>query len=203
MYRQTTWLQECRRLTQLGVIAGVIVITGCTSQPLVGNYVATKSACCSSIAEFNFRPIPLGLDVDFSITSTEPTFSFSGHLEHFVAFKVPNDFAAATIQFKSYLSTDYLPKATAVIPDFICLDGNFLVIGRVAATNMQVAGGFWGGAFSGRAPVPPRTLYIVVVAGDGNNGVPAYHSENGRAYHIPAAALGNLSLRLFGESVPN
>ena len=202
MKSQYAWSQKLWCSSWLGLIASVVVITGCTSQPLVGSYVATKSACCSSIAEFKFHSIPLGQDIDFSITSTESNFPFSKHPEHFVAFKVPDDFIAATIQVKSYLSTDFLPKATAVIPDFIYLDANYLVIGKSAVTNMQEAGGFWGAAFSGRAQVPPKTRYIVVIAGDGSTMGHDYHSANGTTHHIPAAALGKLSLRLFGESVP-
>ena len=201
MNRQYGWLEKCRRSSRLGLIAGVVVITGCVSQPLVGRYAAPNLTCCSSMAEFAFRPIPVGQDVDFSITSTEPTFTFSGQPEHFVAFKVPDRFVVATIQVKSYLSTDFLPRATAVIPDFIYLDASYRVIGKSAVTHLQEAGGFWGGAFSGRTQAPSTTRYIVVVAGDGSKGIPVYHSENGMAHPIPAAALGKLALRLFGESV--
>lgn len=199
MNNQTILVKKYLYLRRLIYLTGAIFISGCANQPLIRDFVATKSACCSSMAQFNFRSIPLGQDFNLSITPAEPTFSFSDRLVHFVPLKVPDNFIATAIQVKSFLSTDYLPKATAVFPDFIYLDANFKIVGKAVVTDMQSAGNFWGSAISSRAQVPPKTLYIVVVAGDGSGGFPTINAGSGRPYSIPAAALGDISLRLFGE----
>jgi len=194
-------LDNYQRMGRWIVFIGWTAVAGCMSQPLVGNYVASDSACCSTVKEFDFRPIRLGEDVEFSLTSGGPASSFSGGREHFSAFKVPDGFVATSIQSKSYLSTDLLPMATAVIPELRFYDESFLEIGKAGATNAQGATGFWRSAISSRAAIPVGTRYIVVTAGNTSGGLPTMRSENGRVHRIPAAAIGDLSLRLFGESV--
>lgn len=195
------WIFELQLVRPSWLIAFALVTIGCTSQPHVGYVAATKSGCCSSLAEVIFRPIPLGHEMDVSITAEAPILSFSGTPEHFVALKVPDDFKAMSIQIKSYLSTTYLPNSTALIPEFIFLDAKNEVVGKAALDNVRVAGEFIrSGIFSGSVMVPAGSRFIVIVAGKGNSRVPAYPSANGRPYIIPLAALGELSLRIFGKS---
>lgn len=185
----------------ISVIISLILLTACSSEPLVRGYVAPTHTCCARIDEFKFHRLSLGQEFVFSITSADPTYQFSaGRREHFAAFSVPDGFAATTIQSKSFLSTDFLPKATALLPDFIFLDGGYRQISRASVKDLQERGSFWGGALGSTVIVPPGVRYFVVVAGiaDGSN---QYHSENGSLNPIPAAALGKLSLRLFGEPI--
>lgn len=192
---------ELRCLALVAFSACAAAITGCAGQPSVGYVNPTKSGCCSSLSEISFRPIALGDDIDVSVTADSPTFTFAAAPEHFVALKVPPNFTATTIQIKSYLSTNYLPNATALIPEFIFFNANNVAIGKAPLANVRVAGEFWrGGVYSGSSSVPSGTQHIVIVAGKGSSTVPAYPAANGRPYNIPLAALGELSLRLFGES---
>jgi len=194
-----SYLRSWWRLGSL--LSSLGLLTACSSEPLIRDYVAPTNACCAKINEFQFRRLPLGREFVFSITSADSTYQFSlGHREHFAAFSVPDGFSSTTIQSKSYLSTDYLPKATALLPDFVFLDGDYRQIGRASVKDLQEQGDFWGGALGGMVAVPPGTRYFIVVAGTGD-GSNQYHSENGRLHLIPAAALGKLSLRLFGEPV--
>jgi hypothetical protein len=195
-----TGLMGCRRWGRTVFIAGAAVLAGCTSQPLARTYVAPNSTCCSSVDQFDFQTVQLGQDVEFGIASSSPTFAFFGRREHFAAFRIADGSDATSLHVKSYLSSDLLPMATAVVPQFSFYDASLAPIGRSIATDAQPAGGFWRGAISGRAPVPSGTRYIIVTAADGSGGLPTLRSENGTRYQIPAAALGDLSLRLFGEA---
>ena len=188
------------RLSRLAAAALCGALTGCAGQPTVGQYAAPNTACCSSISEFTFRPVLLGQEVEFSLSPANPTYDFSGPRQHFVALRIPDGFAATTIQVRTYLSTAYLPQATAVIPEFLFLDVDYKVLTRRPTENFQTAGGFWRSAVSGRVQVPSQTRYIVVTAGDGRSGVPVVRSENGTPYRVNPAALGDFSLRMFGES---
>ena len=195
------WRNFGGRRWPCSLLISVGLLTACSSEPLVHDYIAPTNACCARINEFEFRRLPLGQEFVFSITSADATYQFSsGRREHFAAFSIPDGFSATTIQIRSYLSTDFLPKATALLPDFIFLDGGYRQIGRMSAKNLQEQGNFWGGALGGTVAVPQGTRYFVVVAGNGD-GSNYYRSENGRLHPIPAAALGKLSLRLFGEPI--
>lgn len=200
MYECLVRYNKSRFSTWFYIASGALLICGCASQPIVGRYSAPASACCSTIDQFNFRSISLEQENRLSITTADSTFPFNGRPVHFAAFKLPIDFAATTIQIKSYLSTDFLPKATAVIPDLIYLDAGLRIVGKTSITNIHEDGGFWGGAFSGKAIVSPEVRYIVVIAGGEGKAYP-YASANGRLHFIPAAALGDLSFRLFGETI--
>lgn len=181
------------------LISTLCLFAACSSEPLVRAYEAPPQTCCARFDEFKFHPLPLGQEIDFSIASGNPTYPFvAGRREHFVAFRVPDGFSVTTIQSTSYLSTDFLPKATALLPDFIFLNGAYQQVGRVSVTDLQERGTFWGGALGGTVMVPPGVRYLVVVAGIGD-GSSHYRSANGRLYKIPAAALGKFSLRMFGE----
>lgn len=188
------WLTIC-------LICIMCLLTGCSSDPLVRGYVTPKSVCCAKIEEFKFHTMPLGQEHFFKISSESPTHQFSaGRYEHFAAFRIPDGFAVAAIQSRSHLSTDFLPKATALFPDFIFFDSNYRQIGRANVKALQERGSFWGAALGATVAVPQGVRYFVVVAGNGD-GSNQYRSENGVVHQIPAAALGKLSLRLFGEQI--
>jgi len=151
------------------------------------------------MAEFHFRTLAPGQEVEFTISAAEPTYEFSGRAQHFVALGIPDDFAASAIQVRSFLTTPYLPSTSAVMPEFIYLGSDFRVVGGSPASGFQSAGTFWRSAVSGRARVPSGTRYVVVIAGDGRGGLPVLYSENRTPYTVRPAALGDFSLRLFGE----
>jgi hypothetical protein len=152
------------------------------------------------MAEFQFRPLPPGDEVELSFSPSDPAYEFDGQRKHFAAFSIPDGFTPTAMQVKTFLSGGYLPSATAVVPAFIYLDSEFRPIQRSPTTGLQSVGGFWRAGLAGRAAVHPRARYVVVIAGDGiAGGLPVVYSENRTPYVIPAAALGDFSLRLFGE----
>jgi hypothetical protein len=180
-------------------LALAALLGGCASPVTVTDYATPVTACCSSVSEFKFRPLPLGQDVELSFTAEDSTYAFAGRRQHFIALKVPDGFSATTIHVRSYLKGSFLPTASAVIPDFYYFDANLKMIGKESSGDFQSAGGFWRSAVSGRARVAGGARYIMVVAGDGSNGVPVVQSGNGISHRIPAAPLGDFAVRLFGE----
>lgn len=194
------WCKSKKHWHLVRLLLSFGLISGCSNEPLIYNYTAPTSSCFTKIEEFQFRRFPLGRDFDFSITPSDATYSFThGRCEHFAAFSLPDGFSATMIQSKSYLTTDYLPSARALIPDFIFLDEKYQFIKRINVKNLQEQSNLGGVSLTGQVIVPSSTRYIVIVAGygDGTNRV---HSENGTVHNIPPSALGKLSLRLFGES---
>jgi hypothetical protein len=189
-----------RRFRLLGVISLGLFLYGCAGQPTVQNYVPRSGACCSKITDFNFVPMPLGQEMELSFTADLPTYAFDGRPQHFIALKIADGFTPTAIQVRTYLSTGFLPYATAVLPQFIYLGPDLRIVERQSTRGFQQAGGFWRQGVTGRADVTPIARYIVVVAGDGSEERPIYHSESGRAFSIPPAALGAFTLRLFGQT---
>jgi hypothetical protein len=198
---QMEWPPTHRFRNWRNLLVGTAMLVGCVGKPTVVGYTAPSTACCSSISEFQFRTPPLGQEVEFSLSPAESTYDFHGRRQHFIALKVPDGFQLTAVQVRTYLSTAYLPNATAVIPEFIHYGSDFQLLAKSSTSNFQTAGGFWRSGIAGRTQVPPGTKYIVVIAGDGGSGLPTVYSENRTPYMIPAAALGEFSLRLFGESV--
>lgn len=176
-------------------------LAGCAGQPTVEEYVVPASGCCDSVSAITFRALPAGHPVEFNLTADAPTYRFSGERRHFVAFSIPSDFSATTIQVTSFLTTAYLPKATAVLPDFLYLDADKQVLGRSSTRDFQSAAGFWRSGVAGRAEVPAGTRYVIVFAGKGDaHGGPTLLSGNGTPWPVRAAAIGDFSLRLFGAA---
>lgn len=195
------WRNLGGRWWPISLLIPLWLLTACSSEPLVRDYVVPTNACCARIDEFEFRRLPVGQEFVFNITSADATYQFlPGRREHFAAFSIPDGFSVTAIQIKSYLSTDFLPKATALLPDFIFLDGGYRQIGRMSVKDLKERGNFWGGALGSTVVVPSGARYFIVIAGTGD-GTNYYHSENGRLHPIPAAALGKLSLRVFGELI--
>jgi hypothetical protein len=149
------------------------------------------------MAEIRFRELPPGEEIEFSLTPTEATYEFSGQRRPFIALKVPEGFAASTIQVRSYLPTVVFgSKTTAVLPEFVYLGSDLRVIHSALTGGFQTAGGFWRSAVTGRVAVPPQTRFLLVIAG---NGSAVLSNVDRTTFTIGPAALGDFSLRLFGE----
>jgi hypothetical protein len=151
------------------------------------------------MSEVQFRSMPPGQELELSLTADSPTYAFGERRQHFVALKIPDGFIGTTIQVRTFLSTAFLPSAKAVIPEFIYLGVDFKPVERAVTGSFQQTAGFWRTAIAGRAEVPPDARYIMVVAGDGSSGRPLFNVGGGRIFSIPAAELGDFTLRLFGE----
>jgi hypothetical protein len=65
--------------------------------------------------------------------------------------------------------------------------------------NFQRSTGFWRTGIDGRVTVPAGARYFVVKPGDGRGGLPVVHNDHGKAFNVKPAALGDFSLRIFGE----
>jgi hypothetical protein len=187
------------RLLRKGLGAACVALAACTSQPLVGRYAPPSSGCCASLADSSFSTLPLGKEVEFSLSPNTPTLLIDGRREHFAAFSVPSGSVATAAALRSYLSSGFLPKATAVAPEVHFFDAQFRPLGKAALGAMQSDNGFWRASVSGRVDVPSKTRYIAVIATDGKAGLGLVRSDNGTPYRIPPAALGDMSIRLFGE----
>ncbi len=178
----------------------IAALAGCLAKPSVFSYVAPVTGCCTRISEIQFVSMEPGREVDFSLTPRSPAFAFSETRQHFVAVKFPEGFNVTSVQVRSYLTTEMIPKATVVLPDFVFLDENKNVIGKTALKEAKSSGGFWRAEMTGRAAVPAKARYMIAVAGTGSGGSPVFATENGSRYSIPPAALGDFSMRLFGEA---
>jgi hypothetical protein len=149
------------------------------------------------MGDIRFRELPPGQGIEFSLTASEAMYEFSGQRRHFIGLKVPEGFTPSTIQVHSYLPTLYYGyKTTAVLPEFLYLGSDLRVIHSAHAGGFQSAGGFWRSAVTGRVAVPPDTRYILVFAGNRSATFPTIDRT---PFTIGPAALGDFSLRLFGE----
>ena len=187
---------ELGRYLRLAIVA--ILVTGCATQPPAAPGVAPGSVCCSSMSDFDFRPISPGQEVDVELTATNATFLFGDRPERFVAFRAPNDFKGTAIQYTTYLSNDLFRAETVLIPHFLFFNENYDLVGKTLASDMQVdkGGMFSGLSFSGAVSIAPGTRYVIVVAGAGSG---TLHSKDATQY-VSGAAFGRLSLRFFGAT---
>ena len=180
-------------------IACIAVLAGCAGQPTVGEYLTPKTACCASVSEVTFRPLSLGQDLGLSLSASSPTYEISGNRRHFVALKIPDGFEATAIHIKSYLTTPFLPKTSAVVPEFVFLDGSYRVIDTRPAEDFEVLREFGRSGVTGRVNVPVTARYVMVMASDGSRGVPVIHIGGGSSHRVNPAALGDFAVRIFGE----
>ena len=146
-----------------------------------------------------FRTMPLGQELELTFDSGTPVYDFAGRRQHFAALKIPEGFSASMIQVRTYLSGTFIWDMGAVLPEFVFLDEGHKVIATRSTENYQRATGFWRSSVTGRAAVPAQARYFVVKPADGSGGVPVVHSDNGTPGRVKPAALGDFSLRLFGE----
>ena len=151
------------------------------------------------MSEVTFRPIPLGQDLELGLSAASPTYEIGGKRRHFVALKIPDGFEATAIEIKSYLTTAFLPRASAVVPELVFLDGNHRVLDTRPAEDFEVLRDFGRSGVTGRVNVPVTARYFMVMAGDGSRGVPVIHRGGGSSYRVNPAALGDFSVRVFGE----
>lgn len=179
-----------------GFLGVCILISACSTQPLVGQYTPHKTECCATASEYGFQVAPLGKDVEFSFIEATSTLRIGERTSHMFGVRVPDGTAVTAALVRTYLSTEYLPKATAVAPELHFYDAQFKQVGAAAVDAMQSDKGFWRASISGRVAVPENVKYVVVVAGKRSGGV--IHAPNGRSYVPPPAALGDMSIRLFG-----
>jgi hypothetical protein len=188
-----------RQLTGL-LLAGLgLALAGCTSHPRVSEYRVSTASCCSNLSNYSFPALAPGNEVEFSLAPSTPTIAFDNRLAHFAGFEVPRGVVPSALTVKTYLSTGFLPKATAVAPEVRFFDDRLEPLGKLVVADMQSDKGFWRGSVSGRVPVPRGTRYIVIVPATGGSGVGTVRAENGTPYRLPAAALGDLSIRLYEE----
>ena len=176
-------------------VAAVAAVTGCATQPPLEEYAAPAGLCCASVSALPFRTMPLGQDLEISITPETPTLEFAGRRQHVAALKVPDGFAATTLLTTTYLSGILVWSMSALLPEFVFLDERYGVIATRPAEGFQRT----SRGMSGRVAVPGGTRYVLVKAADGNAGVPVVHSGNGTSHRVNPAPVGDFSLRIFGE----
>jgi hypothetical protein len=143
--------------------------------------------------------MPLGQELELSLTPATPTYDFGGQRQHVAAFKIPDGLSATVIQVKTYLSGVFIWNMSALVPEFVFLDGSYKVLATRPTENFQRATGFWRSGVNGRVAVPAGARYFVVKPGDGSAGVPVVYSDNGTPGRVNPAPLGDISLRIFGE----
>ena len=174
-------------------------LSGCATGPKVEAYTPPATVCCSSLSTLPFRPMPLGQEVAVNLTPASPTYDFSGQRQHIAALRIPDGFSATVIQVRTYLSGIFVWNMSALLPEFVFLDRSYQVLATRPTENFQRASGFWRSGVNGRVAVPAGARYFVVKPGDGSAGVPVVHSDNGTPGRVNPAAVGDFSLRIFGE----
>ncbi len=180
----------------LALIASVL-LCACAGQPQVQGYQPKVADCCSKVSDYDFQPAKLGQEIDFQLTEKSPALSVTGHSGHMFGLKVPDGVTVSSVVVRSYLATSFLPNATIVAPDLYFYDADFRLIKNIAVTEMHDDKGFWRASLSARVQAPPAAKFIVVMAG--RTSQTRISSANGTPYLLPPAALGDMSIRLFGE----
>jgi hypothetical protein len=190
-------------LRATGSVLASLALAGCASQPLVGHYEAPAANCCAALADYRFPVLPLAKEMQFSLTAQSPTLALEGRPRHFAGFRVEEGAGPSFVVVFSYLSTVYLPRATAVVPNLHFYDGQFHLIGSVTAMDMWHRNELWRVGVQGSVALPREARYIVLVAGnrDAAGYGPIVQAPNGSSY-VPASALGDLSIRLVRSTGP-
>lgn len=175
------------------------MLQGCATQSKIEEYTAPPTKCCSTLSQMSFRPMPLGQELELSLTPESPTYTFSGKRQHVAALKIPDGFNATLVHATTYLSGVFTWNMSALLPEFVFLDGSHKLIDTRPAEEYQRAHGFWRSGVTGRVVVPAGARYFIVKPADGSRGVPVVHSDNGTPGRVNPAGIGDISLRIFGE----
>lgn len=188
------------RLVAAATLGAALWLSACTSQPLVSQYAAPPVNCCASIADLAWTTLPPGQAAEFHLTPSSPTLEIDGRRTHVVGLAIPDGMRPSAVVVTTYLSSSYLPKATVVAPRLVFYGAGFVRIGDADTWDLRDDHGFWRSSLSQRVPVPAGTRYVVLMPGEAPNGSPVLRSESGIPYYLPPAALGDVAVRLFGET---
>jgi len=182
--------------------AFAIMAAGCTSHPLVQDYAPPVSSCCARAQEIAYSELPFGGKVDIAFAPSSPTYVIEGKPRHVGGVRIPSAVDPSSLIVTTYGSTTYLPMATAVVPDFIFLDEAFQIVGRAVADYSDYRGPLASGSFGlqTRVLVPAKTRYVIVTPGQPTQTKPIGYGGVGQRYSMPPAALGEISLQLYGHS---
>jgi hypothetical protein len=192
----------------IALIGCAILMGGCAGTAPVkeegasvsGSTPASASpSCCAKIGDFNFPQIEPGKVVNFQISESSPKTQFDGELQHFHAFKVPENFEPSAMIVRSHLSSGFLPWARAFRPRLVYLDGNFQEIANALPENMQHKSDFFGSGFEGKAVVPAQARYIAVIANIKNPTTWMMRLGADVRHSIKPADFGDLSVTLYGD----
>src|SRR5687768_12846220 len=174
-------------------------LSGCATQSKVEGYAPPAAACCSSFSVLPLGTMPLGQELELSLTPASPTYEFSGQRQHVAALKIQDGFSATVIQVRTYLSGIFVWNMSALLPEFVFLDERYKVLATRPTESFQRQTGFWRSGVNGRVAVPAGARYFVVKPSDGSAGVPTVYSDNGTPGKVKPASVGDFSLRIFGE----
>lgn len=186
------------RILHVAALMMSVILTGCAGQPLLGSYNTPQTACCKSIGAVSFTLVALGQETEFNVKPDSQTLEFSGMRKHIVAIKIPDGVSVTALQVKTFLSTGFLPNATAVYPDFHFFDEKLAPLATASPDDFQPVGGFWRSGLTGRVVVPSKTRFLIAMPSEGHRRSVVY-SENRTPYVVRPAALGDFTIRLFGQ----
>lgn len=174
-----------------------LTISACATRSTVvlRHDLATRSVCCATFTEMKFSQ--LGTDeVDVSLGSGSPIFTFDEGKSYFAAFKLPDNDRVPGLMFRSYLSGTFFPDVSVFMPSFVFLDASRKPISVASDVQMHKGGeNMWSGIFyTGEVRIPATAEYVVVYTTDRPHQPLSATAENGMVWPVPSNLSGQMKI---------
>jgi len=174
-----------------------VIVAGCASVPELKQELAAKNQVTASVSEMQFRPLRLSENVTLALDGDQPAFDFPEGRSLYAAWAIPKAQATRQLKFKTYLSTQYLPKANVLVPSFLFLDDAKQSVALVKTNSLKRDVDFWRGVyFEGEIPVPASASYFVLFTIDSESPQLYSVSENGHRRLLPHAPAGTVDVKV-------
>lgn len=102
------------KLSALVLVAWAVA--SCASVPELKQQLETKTEVTASISEMQFQPSHFSETEVVTLDREQPAFEFPEGKSFYAARAIPNAQTARMLQFKTYLSIQFLPKANVLVP---------------------------------------------------------------------------------------
>lgn len=179
------------------LVCAVIFISGCAGVHEQQQGLAAKAKVTASLHEMQFRPVYLSENHGITLDADQPAFEFAEGKSYYAARVIPTAQRARMLNFKTYLSTQYLPKANVFVPHFLFLDDAKRSVGLVKTYPLKRATDFWRGVyFEGEIAIPAAASYFVLFTSDDENPKLSSVSENGHVRLVPHAPVGIVEVKV-------
>lgn len=174
-----------------------VIVAGCATVPELKQKLAAKNQVTASISEMQFRPLRLSEAITLALDGDQPAFKFPEGKSLYAARAIPKTQSTRQLKFKTYLSTQYLPKANVFVPYFLFLDDAKQSVALVKTYSLKREVDFWRGVyFEGEISVPTSASYFVVFTSDSEDPKLYSVSENGHQRLVPHAPAGTVDVKV-------
>lgn len=169
----------------------------CASVPEQKQELAQTARVTASVSEMRFLPLRLSETNTLTLDGSQSVFEFPEGRSYYAARAIPESPSQRQLTFKTFLSTQYLPKANVLVPYFLFLDDAKQSVALVKTYPLKRNVDFWRGVyFEGEISIPSQASYFVLFTGDSEDPKLFSVSENGRTRLVPHAPAGTVDVRV-------